>query len=412
MRAPLIPVLAAFCLLGGSCAAGDRGAPPASAEPAAAPAPSAAEPAPAPSAANDEQQTRERMAEIFAAMRFLLPLSLDERAFEDPTRSQRIRDALSLLDESAASLAQHGASREVPFSHLARSLAIDARDVHERYEQGHVREARYLVQTLAETCVACHSRLPAASDAPRSEAFMDDARVHRLPTEQRAKLAYATRQFDEAVSLYETILADPSLRAEDIDLKGQLDDYLQLAIRVRGEPARALATLERFATRKDLSPILRGQVHHWIESLEQLVARGPVTSPVAVARAEIHQAETGHPKEDERDELVEYLDASALLHRYLVDGRPPHEDQAEAYYLLGLIEARVGRYYWLSQAEAYLETAIRLAPGEPIARDAYALLENFLVGNSGVGGHVPADIREKLDLLRRISEGKAPATAN
>jgi hypothetical protein len=132
-----------------------------------------------------------------------------------------------------------------------------------------------------------------------------------------------------------------------------------------------------------------------------------------VARTEIEQAERAHPKEDERDELVAYLDASSLLHRYVADGRAPHSDQAEAYYLLGLIETRIGRIYWLSQAEAYLETAIRLAPGEPIAKDAYALLENFLVGSAGgEGSHAPPDIREKLDALHRISEGEVPAARN
>jgi tetratricopeptide (TPR) repeat protein len=410
LRAPRIAVLAACWLLGAGCAANDSSEPPASATRDAA---SAAPTQPAAPTAPNEQQTRERMAEIFAAMRFLLPLSLDEQAFEDPAHSQGIRNALALLDESAASLAQHGASREVPFSHLARSLAIDARDIHERYDQGHVREARYLVQTLAETCVACHSRLPAASDAPRSEAFLADASVEKLPNVQRAKLAYATRQFDEALTLYETVLADPSFPANDIDLEGHLDDYLELAIRVRGEPARALAALKRFTRRKDLSPTLRGEVQHWIASLERLATRGPVAAPVDEARAAIDRAEAGQPDVDERDALVELLDASALLHRFLADGRPPHAEQAEAYYLLGVIETRIGRSFWLSQAEAYLETAIRLAPGEPIAKDAYVLLEDFLVaGYSGSGGtFVPRDIREKLELLRKISEGEAPASS-
>jgi hypothetical protein len=223
LRAPRVAVLAAFCLLVASCANSERSESSSETTREAAPTPSAAAtpsvaPAakPAPSVPN-EQQTRERMAEIFAAMRFLLPLSLDEQAFEDPTQKQGILDALALLDRSAASLAQHGGSREVPYAHLSRSLAIDARDIHERYEQGHLREARYLVQTLTETCVACHSRLPASSDAPRSAAFMDDAQVEQLPEEQRAKVAYATRQFDDALSLYENVLADADYPASGLE---------------------------------------------------------------------------------------------------------------------------------------------------------------------------------------------------
>jgi tetratricopeptide (TPR) repeat protein len=398
-----------LCLLCAACAGASDSEAPESAAPA--PPPAASEAAAQPPVNADLQETRARMAEIFAAMRFLLPLSLDEQRFEDPEQSARVSEALALLDRSASSLASHGGSREVPFSHLARSLAIDARDIHERYEQGHAREARYLVQTLAETCVACHSRLPAASDAPRSQDFLADAEVAKLPLPQRAKLAYATRQFDEALGLYEALFADTSFPAGDIDLEGHLDDYLELAIRVRGDPAHAEATLARFAARPDLSPALRGEVAHWREALARLAQRGPVKDPVATARAEVLRVEALRPEQDERDVLVEYLDASGMLHRYLADGRPPRSEQADAYYLLGVIETRIGRSFWLSQAEAYLETAIRVAPGQPVARQSYTLLEEFLTaGYSGSSGtHVPPDVREKLDELRRLSEGGVPA---
>jgi hypothetical protein len=405
LRAPSLTALAIALLYATGCLAADSASQPAPKQGA---APAQAEQAPAAQqpARPDEARTREQMAEIFAAMRYLLPLSLDEERFEDPEQRQRVTESLALLDRSANALAEHGRSREVPFAHLARSLAIDARDIHERFAQGHVREARYLVQTLAETCVACHSRLQ-SGDAPRSSAFLANADVEKLPLRQRAKLAYATRQFDEALVLYEQLLADRTVPAGDIDLEGHLDDYLELVIRVRNDPARADRALARFAERPDLSPALRRELVRWRASLQSIAKRGKVAAPVAEARIEVERVEAQRPEVDERDALVEYIDASALLHRYVADGQPPHSDQAEAYFLLGVIETRIGRSFWLSQAEAYLETAIRLAPGEPIAADAYALLEDFLMaGYSGSGGtHVPTDVREKLELLREISEG-------
>ena len=358
----------------------------------------------------DRQATRARMAEIFAAMRFLLPLSLDAGKFEDELHRPRIEQALSLLDRSAASLAEHGRAQEVPFAHLSRALAIDARDIHIRYQQGHAREARYLVQTLTETCVACHSRLPAASDAPPSEAFLTEVPARDLRAPQRAKLAYATRQFEDAEALYEAVLADPAVSATDLDLEGHLDDYLELEIRVRQDPARAARTLVRFGARSDLPPALRTEVTHWRDALRQLARRGAVDAPLDVARAEVQQAESGRPERNDRESLVEYLDASALLHRSVaVDGASAAQ-QADAFLLLGVIESRIGRSFWLSQAEAYLETAIRLAPGKPVARNAYGLLEEYLTaGYSGSAGtNLPPDVRQKLELLRGISEGQVP----
>ena len=66
--------------------------------------------------------------------------------------------------------------------------------------------------------------------------------------------------------------------------------------------------------------------------------------------------------------LIHYLVASSVLQRFLATAPPPsNRDAAEAYYLLGLAETHVGDTYWVSQADMYLETAIRLAPKEPFA---------------------------------------------
>lgn len=350
----------------------------------------------------DREATRQAMQRIFAAMRVLLSLSLDAERFEDPDNAQNIRDALAVLDHSSGTLALHGASEDVSFSHLARSLAIDARDIRMRYADGHVRESRYLVQTLTETCVACHSRLPSGS-APRSAAFAAELESEHLPLEQRAKLAYATRQFDLAAELYERMIRGKEYSANDLDLSGHLDDYLELTLRVLREPGEALATLETFATRKDLSPALREDVTAWIASLHRLVESPPKGNAIERARALLHAETLSGELAFSRADLVEHLEASGLLHRALDRGMAGN--RAEAYYLLGWIETRIGRTYWLSQAEAYLETAIRLAPGTPVAVDAYTLLEEFLVaGYTGSGGtHVPPDIQAKLDTLRWIA---------
>lgn len=353
-------------------------------------------------AAAEGAQLRETMGEVFAAMQLLLPLSLSPEGFEDPDHREEVGRALALLDQSSARLSQHGGSRDAAFAHLARALAIDTRDLRLRYEGGHHNEARYLVQTLTETCVACHSRLPASS-APRSEAFVRKVEVAELPVEERAKLAYATRQFDTALDLYEEVLRDESFPAREIDFGGHLDDYLELAIRVQRVPARAAKALKAFEARADLAANLREEVRVWQVALAKIAATGEAGSPIQRAR-ELVTTE-GEGIESDRSRVVEHLEASGVLHRAL-DAPLPPDQRAEAYYLLGLIETRIGRTYWLSQAEAYLETSIRLAPGKPIAMDAYRLLDEYVVaGYSGSGGtHVPPDIQAKLDRLRFIAD--------
>jgi mono/diheme cytochrome c family protein len=350
-------------------------------------------------------EIRRTMGDVFQAMRVLLPLSLSAEGFDDPDDQQRVQDAVDMLDRGSAQLARHGASDDVAFAHLSHSLAIDARDIRLRFDSGHRNEARYLVHTLTETCVACHSRLP-GSDAPRSEAFASDIDVVDLPIAKRAKLAYATRQFETALELYETVLASNELPANDIDLGGHLDDYLELAIRVQRDSDRAASALAGFARRQDLSPVLRQEVSAWLTALAKVSNAEAAASPIDAALALI--ATRDEQSETDRQLLVEHLEASGLLHRAL-EGPLPQDERAQAYYLLGVIEARIGQTFWLSEAEAYLETAIRLAPGRPVALDAYAQLDEYIVaGYSGSGGEqVPPDVQAKLDQLRWVAETPA-----
>jgi len=356
----------------------------------------------APAAAAEAQETRETMGRIFEAMRFLLPLSLEAERFEDPARRERVGEALALLERSAAELSLHAESQELSFLHLARTLAADARDVRERWAEGYVREARQLVQIMTETCIACHSRLPAERDAPRSEAFLRDEEVERLPLEGRAKLAYATRNFAAAVVLYERLLAAPPPSATWLDHEGYLDDYLELSIRVRRDWQRPVEPLAAFARRGDLSPSLAEEVARWRSALERL------RSGSGVASLEEVQALVGRSADaaDPRDWLVEYLQASGFLHARLEQGIPTGE-RARAYELLGVLESRIGRSFWLSQAEAFLEAAIRLAPGTPVAARAYELLDDALVaGYASRDSELPPDIQRRLDELREVAGGR------
>jgi mono/diheme cytochrome c family protein len=357
-----------------------------------------------PDAPASPEEIRTTMGEIFSAVRVLLPLSLSEQGFDESENEVRVRGALAVLDSSAAELSRHGASKDVAFAHLARSLAIDARDIRLRYDAGHRDQARYLIQELTETCAACHSRLPSGS-APLSAEFISGVAVVELPLEQRAQLAFATRQFDVALETYEEMLTSRQIRANDLHLGGHLVDYLELLIRVRRDRDRAADVLAQFGRRDDLSPALADEVKNWSSALASLPAAKPRGSEIAVAR-QLATQPAGPLNWEGADRLIENLEASSLLHRAL-EGGLPRTERAEAYYLLGLIETRIGRSYWRSEAEAYLETAIRMAPGEPVAADAYSLLEEFLVSGftGSAGTQIPPDIDQKLDALRRIAEG-------
>ena len=119
----------------------------------------------------------------------------------------------------------------------------------------------------------------------------------------------------------------------------------------------------------------------------------------------------------DRSGLVGLIAASGILHRFVAKYPEPEPRVAEAYYLLGVIESRVGRSFWASQTEQFLEASIRTDPSGPFAADAFALLDELVTsgftGSSGV--HIPRDVSEHMDELQQLMlkrEGrKSPSDA-
>jgi tetratricopeptide (TPR) repeat protein len=351
------------------------------------------------------------MGQIFEALRVALPASLRDERFADPAQRERILAALDALARNGERLEAHGRSRDASFAFLSRSLAQDARTIRDRYAAGHVDEARFLLHELTQTCVACHSRLPSERTSSLAARFVSQEEIARLPLDERARLELATRQFDRALETYERLFADPAVSPDYLDLAGHVDDYLELCLRVADAPGRTIPVLEKLAARPDSSAGLRESAAAWVASLRKLVEHRPLGTPLEQARILVRQGDEASRFATDRRGLVPYIAASGVLYRDLERRREHGPELAESYYLLGVIESRIGRAFWISQTEHFLETAIRLSPSAPFAEDAWELLEEFLLSGftGSAGSELPAEERQRLEDLRDLIERSRPA---
>jgi hypothetical protein len=359
--------------------------------------------APLRAAEPDTAETRRIMREVFGALKDVLPLSLDEQRFADPAQRAAIEKSLAILSRNAGKLSAHGTGHDRSFEFLSASLARESAEIERHFAARRFREAQFTLHEFTENCVACHSRLPDPEDAQLSSRFMDDARVAALPLPERAQLAMATRQFDRALAAHEAMLTSPEFDVGSIDLLIYLDDYIEVCVRVKRDFARPARALETFEKRPDLRASLKSDLSQWTADLRAFGAR-PAVEGLEAGRKLAQETAAASTGGREHALLVRFEVASGALLRYvasLPDGDPR---AAEPYYWLGVIESKIGRSFWLSQTEPYLEAAIRLAPGGPLAEKAYALLEDFVVGGytGSSGEHVPADVRSWLDELKRL----------
>jgi hypothetical protein len=348
------------------------------------------------------QVTRAIMLEIVEAMRVALPASSSPARFREPSRRDEIAASLAALARHAAFVEEHARDQDDPARFLARSVARDARDLAREYAEGHYDRAAFLLHEITEDCVVCHTRLPSEADSPLAERLLDGRSLAALPPEERAALQIATRRFDEALATLESLLDDGSVHPAL--LMGPITDYLVLALRVKRDFERPVPVLERFAARPDLWTRLRMEVEGWIAALPELRQRSRGKPELATARALIEEARQMSLYPDDRTPLAHLVVASSVLERYLDTHRPADRNLAEAYYLLGVIEARIGRNYWVTPAPFLLQQAIRLAPAAPFAIDAYALLEReLLMSYEGSDWEeLPDDETQRLVELRRL----------
>lgn len=355
-------------------------------------------------AAEDAEPTRARMREIFTSMRLLLPLSADGDLAE-PDRRTAVTRALEALAGNAELLAEHAREDDPARRFLGRSLASDARNALDRYREGRTESAAFLVQQATENCIACHGKLPSPGDSPLAANFVDETTLAKLRPEERARMQIALRQFDAAMATLEALFADPAVHPST--MLGPLTDYLIVAVRVRGDYQRPVPVLEAFAKRPDLWLQLRGDVEQWIRDLGELRGLGGRPASLARARQLVEEARTRNPLGPDQRNLVRYVAASSELHRWLGSGDHPPVERSEAWQLLGVCELQTGDTFWLSQAEFYLETAIRAAPGSDPARRAYELLEAEMIGSfTGASGvDLPPSIAARLAELRKLAGG-------
>ena len=357
------------------------------------------------SAVPEPTGTRATMAELVAALEVALPMSLSEEAFSAAENRDALDLALAQLSRSAGALEAHSKGRDAGFAHMSHALSRDAAEIEWRLGLGRSEEARFLLGELVNDCVTCHSRLPSATGSDLGRSLYDAVDTSALARSERVRLEIATRQFDLALTSLEELIADPTLSAAQLDLDGFLSDYLRVSIRVRADLARPRLTLDQWQRRTALPAYLDHLVTRWIEALDTLRVDAEPGTELDEARRIADQAGTLRRFPADRSTLVHDLVVSGLLHRALAGQTLRPHDNAEAYYLLGLSELRIAHSYWLAAPEAYLEAAIRAAPGSPFSLQAYLVLEEeTIAGYTGSGGtQLPAAVASWLEDLRALA---------
>jgi tetratricopeptide (TPR) repeat protein len=362
-------------------------------------------------AAGGNEDTRAVMRRAYTALSRLLPAALAPEPMVEGNANGELSAAVESLAEAAAQIESHARPSDAGFRFLGRSLASDAVLIRRRMATERFDDAGMLVVRMTENCIACHSRLPAQREPVFAAGLVTSVDRGGLSPVHRARLEIALRQFDRALDIHERLLADPQVQPAALDFSGALADYLTVALRVSGAPERARASLQKFARRSDLSQTLERALPIWIEALSSLAPE--IEKPPTLERAGdiLERGEALRRYPADRADLVHKIVASGMLYRYVQGEKVPQDSLAEAFYLLGISDAFLRRSFERSEAQFYLEQAIRLEPGSDLAQVAFAELETqTLLAYSGSSGlHLPGDVQRWLAQLKAIARSAPPS---
>jgi hypothetical protein len=349
------------------------------------------------------------MQEIFTALTEILPRCLSSERFAAPGEREVVSAEFAKIAANADALAKHLDPADADFASRGAVLADDARRAAARFSSGRLVDARWVALHLTESCVGCHSRLPSDKDAPFASKLIDDSKLGTLSNVERARLAVATRQFDKALDLYEAELAGPPPRAGEAVRTPDLVEYLIVAVRVKHDPKRAAALLEKLEKRPETPPDIRREIGPWLATLR---SEGKAVYPapsLARARSLVEAGKKARAYPYSKAGLIDDLLASSILHRLVEDPGLKAAERAEVYYLLGITDSTVRSSPWLSDADWYLATAIRTAPHTVTAARAFDAYEDMTIleWSGSAGTQLPDDVVEQLDRLRVLA-GPAP----
>lgn len=320
-----------------------------------------------PAALRASPRDQRPMIDAMSAVVRLQPYLASPTAFRDPQNAAEI-----IADLDALSGLRHFFSDvEGRPNELATIYARQAMLARREYLEGDQETARIRLRNVSGLCIDCHVTGPRLPELDEAATLVD--RLDLSPLE-RPLFLVLTRQPDRALAEWrEALVSPPRNDAEAAEQAEGLRAALSVAVRVKDDPAIAIALLEAQRGRSSVSPTSRRQQERWLAEArrwqqEKVVAATLAPKElVARARALIDATGAAETPVPAVERLVELLRAT----KYLGDAvarEPRGPWRGEALYLLGVASASTNDPLLWQLESLYLEACVRENPHTALAR--------------------------------------------
>ena len=342
----------------------------------------------------------------------LVDVSSDERfnSSKNFGRIERSAEHLSKLANEINKQTENSPDRDPSIQIIAGLFSKAAKHAYSALRGGHREYARGLIKSLSAHCIACHTR---SNAGPSFTTSLPDSSplLRSLNALDKANYFTAVRQFDRALQEYEKILNDKSAaERRPFDWEKALRSGLAITVRVKQDPEKAQALVERVLETRSAPYYLKEQALVWKNTVEawkkeNLKHAQTEEGYYALAVRLLTEAKTLQQYPSDRSADILYLRASSAVHDQL-SFAPDGIHSAEGLYLAGLSYEVLNDLNLWDMHEFYYLMCINRMPHTEIAKKCFRQYQQSVYhGYTGSGGtNIPDDVRSKLNYFEKLAK--------
>jgi hypothetical protein len=349
------------------------------------------------------------MGGLYVALSDLLPIVLNKAAFEDPKNSQEVLSLMNRLQDLSLKMVtstKKFADNDPSIPFVAERFSNDVTMALDMWKTGDRVVPRRLLRGVTDYCISCHTR---TSKGLHLSAVTQPSKLKTMPSLARAEYLAATRQFHDALKIYEDALVHKPLAKIDPEAwDSGVRKMLAIAVRVENKPRLAMELLSSIQDSPDnMLPELRQDIALWRQSAKSWAneKKQPKMSndeKFTLAKRLLSDGETIASKSP-GGELIQYLRASSLLHEILGSLRPSQQSQ-EMLWLAGQSAEHLRELNLWTMQDVYYEACARKKQDPSLSLKCYSALENSMIASYGVASRagLPQFAKNQLDDLKRV----------
>ncbi len=348
------------------------------------------------------------MHQLSQSVANLIPLAHDPLQFNDPNNREIIHQEVGRLAKFSHDLGTTNTQgiADPAMEYVASRFSADMQEARRQLSIGNPTYSRYIIRNATNYCISCHTQ---SDRGPKFLGMEADPFYQKLNSLDRTNYLIAVRRFDEAVLEFEKAMNSPDVALwpfpslESVTLK-----ILAVAVRVKKDPKMAERIITRMVQSKWAPVYLQMSGIKWREGIDEWSRAKTKPKTLGDAKKLISAAVKKQAESPmSRAGLIEYLQASGVLHDLLND-KKPGKDYAETLYYAGIASESLRELDLLDTSERYFETCIRHLPHSPQARNCYIRLESAQIAgySESESGRLPPSVRANLDALKKLAETK------